>query len=121
MGSVERLDAMRAGAEGCRLVAFGDLRTRLVLRMSADRSWPQERLDELCSQAAECFDRADSEVFAAEFSEAHLDEAIMLAADGIRLFIRPENGESDVICCVCNDAAALAPLASAARAVLSEM
>ena len=45
----------------------------------------------------------------------------MLAADGIRLFIRPENGESDVICCVCNDAAALAPLASAARAVLSEM
>ncbi len=60
MTVADRLDRLRAVADGCSLAAFGDLRTRLMLRVSSDHPWPQERLDELCTQAVRCFDRADS-------------------------------------------------------------
>ena len=121
MGIVERLDAMRTATRGCRLAAFGDLRTRLVLRASAEKSWPQERLDELCTLAADSVGQADGGGMAELFAGAPLDEAIVLGRDGIRLFIRPANGESDVICCVCDTAEALEPLANAARAALRDM
>lgn len=102
MSLVDKLDALRAAAPGCSLAAFGDLHARLVLRSSALRPWPQERLDELCAQAARCFAAADDPAVTSHFASGsgRLDEAILLDPTDIRLFLRSPQDEADLICVV---------------------
>lgn len=104
MSIVEKLDSLRAAAPGCSLAAFGDLNTRLVLRTSAARPWPQERLDELCMQAARCFASADSPGVAEHFLDEgeRIDQAILLEPSEVRLFLRAPEEESDLLCVVCH-------------------
>lgn len=123
MNIVNQLDAVRTAASGCSLVAFGDLRTRLVLRVSAETPWPQERLDELCAQGADCFAKADGTVLQEHFGgpggTGRSHRAIVLGPSDIRLFLRAENDETDMVCCICRSPADLAAVESAARAALS--
>lgn len=114
MTLVEQLDSLRAAAPGCGLVAFGDLNTRLVLRTSARAPWPQERLDELCAQAARCFASTDTGALADHFGGARQTEAVLLEPDSLRLFLRAPKDESDLLCVVCDtvgDYERVAPLA----------
>ncbi|MBL3703233.1 hypothetical protein GI582_11090 [Sulfitobacter sp. BDSS02] len=116
----DRLDALRAATESCSLAAFGDLETRLVLRVSADNQWPQEKLDALCKLAARCFDQADHIAISSDADMA-LDfstEAIVLHPDGIKLFVRSDQVPSDMICCVCHSAADLPILTNGARSAM---
>lgn len=49
------LDECRDKMRGCRLLAFGDLDTGLVLRTSSDHACQREDLDLYCETAAEFF------------------------------------------------------------------
>ena len=122
MSVVEKLDALRAAAPGCSLAAFGDLRTRLVLRASAARPWPQERLDELCVQAARCFAAADSAAVTGHFGAgARLDEAVLLDGRELRLFLRSPADESDLVCVVCRSVDDFDRLAGLARQMVGSL
>ncbi|WP_109464637.1 hypothetical protein [Albibacillus kandeliae] len=124
MTVADRLDRLRAVADGCSLAAFGDLRTRLMLRVSSDHPWPQERLDELCTQAVRCFDRADSSAISSHLlggARGVVNEALELGDNEIKLFVRSDADPSDVICCVCHSLTDLPVLTNAARDVMRDI
>ncbi|SLN53771.1 hypothetical protein PEL8287_02858 [Roseovarius litorisediminis] len=99
----EELDALRKSALGCSLVAFGDARTRLVLRSSHEKAYHREYLDELCIQAANCFELLDAASQADNDSvQERSCEAVVLTASNIRMFVRAEDGGPDFLCCVCD-------------------
>lgn len=123
MSIVDKLDALRAAAPGCSLAAFGDLHARLVLRSSASRHWPQERLDELCAQAARCFSAADDPALTHHFvpEKGRLDEAILLDPTDIRLFLRSPQDEADLICVVVNSVEDFERVAGPARQTVQDL
>jgi hypothetical protein len=93
----------------------------LVLRVDAEGDWPQERLDSLCEDAAQCFRQADSDVLRqAGLSDpaAPSREAVMLGAQEVRLFVRSEIDPNDLICFVCRNAQDVPALAEAAHRTL---
>ena len=99
------LDAIRNSFSGCSLVAFGDSRTRLMLRSSHEQACHREHLDELCAQAANCFnllDAASHDDQGPRSGIARPCEAIVLTTSDMRAFVRAEEGGSDFICCVCD-------------------
>lgn len=55
---ITAMDRLREEMEGCQLVAFADLSARMVLRVSAARKPPQERIDRLAELAAAVLDSA---------------------------------------------------------------
>lgn len=104
MSILGQLDTLRQDVPGCSLVAFADLRTRLVLSVSADTSRPQEQLDEMCFQAANCFEDCDTLVTALNTEEQGVDmctDTIVLTPGETRVFIRNPDGEGEAICCIC--------------------
>lgn len=118
------LDALRAAAPGCQVAAFGDLRSALVLRVSAGRSLPRERLDELCAQAAACLTGPGAASVQAGFlpaGAAALREAILLCPGETRLYLRSEQDPDDVLCCVFDTPAAARAGIDAARATLDRI
>ncbi len=108
MSIVGQLDALRQDLPGCSLVAFADLRTRLVLSVSADSSRPQEQLDEICFQAANCFEDCDTLVTALrsdEQGDQMCNESIVLTPAETRVFVRNPDGEGEALCCICQPTA----------------
>ena len=103
MGIAEQLEEFQTAADGCSLAAFGDRQTRLMLRVSSDSPWPQEKLDALCGQGADCFDLAGSDAVAGQFGAADKDTfgAIHMTARDVRLFFATGEDDSDMVCCVC--------------------
>lgn len=121
MGVEQELNKLRAVSEGCGLAAFADLRTKLVLRVSADGDWPQERLDTLCAEAAQSFRQADSDVLrkaGLSNADAPARETVVLGVQDIRVFVRSEEDPNDMICCVCRSADDVPALAQAAHQAL---
>lgn len=124
MGVVEELFSIRSASPGCSLAAFGDLGSKLVLRVSAESDWPQERLDDLCLTAADCFERTDRAVSDGRFGGLEgevADSAIVLGPADIRLFLRGRSDPSDVICCVCHTPDDIPVVQAAARAALRRL
>ena len=117
------LDTIRTAAPGCSLAAFGDLRTRLVLRVSADQIPPQERLDELCSLGARCFAQADADAVHTYFPGSGNDapnEAVVLGPKDIKLFVRSETDDTDMVFCLCESADAVPDLLRSAQQALRD-
>jgi hypothetical protein len=118
------LDALRNSFSGCSLVAFGDSRTRLMLRSSHEQACHREHLDELCAQAANCFDLLD---FASHDDHSSDDdnvrpcEAIVLTANNMRAFVRAEGGGSDFICCVYDSPHVKIDIVTAAQEALNKI
>ena len=120
MGVEQHLERLRAVTAGCSLAAFGDLRTRLVLRVSADGDWPQERLDTLCVEAAESFRTADGIALrdaGLSDPENKVREAVILGVQEIRVYVRSDIDPNDMICCVCQSAQDVPKLTAASPAV----
>lgn len=100
-----QLEALRHSVPGCTLVAFADLRTRLVLCVSAAKSRSQERLDELCFQAAESFENSDmlaASLGTAKAASHARTSSVVLTPVETRVFIRPPDGDGEALCCVCD-------------------
>lgn len=110
----DNLDRFRGALSGCRLVSFGDLGSGLALRTSSADATPprQERLDAMFREAAQGF-----EVFDACDAPSSTEGAAVIVArrDELRLYLRSGHRQSDLLCCVLTDTAAIAPAAAAAR------
>lgn len=124
MSISEQLDGLRAAIPGCSLVAFGDLDARLVLRSSSDRPRPQERLDELCAQAASVLSDAAGDMMLTQLfgKSGHAPtDAMVLTQSETRIFVRSEGPQADVLCCVCDTTDAARQATAAARSTLQKI
>ena len=100
------LYAMKQGINGCALVAFGDLRTRLTLSAVSDRRRSQESLDQICAQGSRAFKAVDALSKMPAFDDRNRNTAMMKMSGELYVFVRSPENEFDVLFCVCDDAAA---------------
>lgn len=114
MNLSDRLDEMRTEVPGCALVSFGDISTGLALRTSASSKYKQDYLEEIFQQATRNFALSDV------MSEGN-DRVIVATPDELRIFVRTDTGNSDVVCCVCDGSTDIALVARSARKILSDM
>jgi hypothetical protein len=113
----ECLDEMRYGVPGCSLVSFGDLKTGLVLRTSANRQHKQDYLEEIIQQAALNFGVSDT-LSADDGQAEETDHSVIVATPGdVRIFVRSQESKSDVVCCVCDRAEAVTHVRAYAKKV----
>lgn len=124
MGISHHLDTLRAEAAGCVLVAYADLRTKLVLEVSAEKSRPQEELDAMCVQAANCFDDLDflsAEINAPDLIDPSSTRAIVMTPNEARVFVRVQNDETEFLCCVCESSDQIDAISHAANRALQDI
>ncbi len=116
------LDTLRAEVPACRLAAFGDIHTAMILRVSAERNWTQERLDALCRKAVDLLDGpvAISAIEAFDMNSP-AEQAIAMSAKDMRVFVRAGKGDADMVCCVCDLGADAGIVSRAAKAALAEI
>ncbi|MEW9922061.1 hypothetical protein AB2B41_20845 [Marimonas sp. MJW-29] len=117
----EDLKAIMGSADGCSLVALGDLQTRLVLRFVSERSLTQERLNHVCAQANRAFRYVDALRQDVSSETGADDNAMMATPKGYDVFIRSAQNHTDVIFCSCNDMRTAKQLVKHAREFLLKM
>ncbi len=113
------LEALLAAAPDCRLVAYCDLDTRLVLRHVAEPGVRQELLDRLSAEASDAFGlrAAACAMLPPGLSPLREEtEGIRLIDDrGVRLFLRASDAPQDALILLCassEGAEALRPAAA---------
>lgn len=111
----EDLELVKRSYSRCCLVAFGDLRTRLILRVVSDQSFAREHLDQILSQAHNAFLMAEAVKQTDAPAPSTADHAIMISHDGIHLFVRSMSNPSDVLCCICENYDGVDALLASAR------
>lgn len=102
-GLASQLDSLSRSIKGCRLVAYGDLQSELVLLSSGAERRPREYLDELSAEAVRlfhAFDAAELPVSAKALSRTGLT---MLKPTEVRLYMR--GLEADFLCLVSDSTA----------------
>lgn len=99
------LDELRDGTPGCRISAFGDLSSKLVLRSSARGPCTREVLDRMCNSAVSCFSVLDREG-AEEVTDAayYGQAAVMFTPAQSYVFARPDADADDVTLAVMDSA-----------------
>ena len=110
----DRLDELRQAVPSCTLASFGDISTGLALRTSASRLYKQDYLEEVLRQAAQNFELSD---LMAEDN----DLVVVATPDEVRVFVRSNAGNSDIMCCVCENASDIPLVAQSAQKILTEM
>lgn len=115
------LDGLRDNHPGCRLAAFGDLGTRLMLRTSSDDTHPQEYLDRICAQAAQNFALSDKVCPDETASGAGCQDVVIVTPQDARVMVRSADNPSDFLCCICDPAAPLTAIAQEAAQVLQKL
>lgn len=105
MNVTDALDAMRSEIAGCSMVAFADLKSQLVLSVSALGQPGQEDLDALSNAAQLMLDGVVAEgartVWAEADAEAPADAAMLLTEADVRVFLKAPGGAPEALICVC--------------------
>lgn len=114
MSLSDRLDDLRHQVPGCSLVSFGDISTGLALRTSASRQHKQDYLEEILDQAARTFAVSD-------LMSQDNDLVVVATPDEVRIFVRSHIGNSDVMCCVCENATEIPAITRHAQRILADM
>lgn len=94
----DHIHALRAEIPGCRLVAFGDVQTRLMLKASHGAEVRREKLDQLSEEAAFCFEMSDITDCAGQGR----NHVLVLTLEDMRVFVRSAANTSDFLCLVCD-------------------
>ena len=102
---VAHLDTLRQSAPDCRLVAYCDLETRLVLRHAAEPGVRQEVLDRLSQEAAEAFHlhRIARAVLPPNCAPllGETEDIRLIDDRGVRLFLRSPDAPQDALILLC--------------------
>lgn len=111
----QELDALRERLGGCRLAAFADISTRMVLRVSAEGRPRREEVDALCDLAARCLDgKAMPQLF-----DGDPPYSVLIAAqEESRYFIRSLADPSDALLLIVAEPSEQAKVWSAAQDLL---
>ncbi len=100
MAIIDSLGAVIKAYPQTRLVAFADLSSSMILASQGQDDVTQEYLDRLCQQARTSFDDPLFSLSVEAFGEPRA--ALIMGADGIRLFLRSETEPADALCCICD-------------------
>ena len=117
MAIADEINNLREEFDGCTLVAFADLTSKMVLLTSSRKKIPQENLDYLCAEAAIMFKGATARL--------NKDAAPItaLVADGAHtnIYLRNAADADDVLCCVCGPDVDLTAFLTSAQARLDQI
>ena len=100
----EHLDALRAEFPECHTVALADISSGTVLCVSSKQKHPQERLDVLCSTAAELLDGETAQSFSNALAmpqTASMQESVVMAISETYLFLRSPQDPMEAMFCIC--------------------
>lgn len=114
----QHLEALRASQTDCHVVAYGDAAAQIVLRASHDKAYRREHLDQLCAQAATCFEMLGSAARAWRRAE-RATEAIILNGTTATIFVRETAETSEFLCLVCAQGPRLESLVAHGHKTLS--
>lgn len=101
------LDSVSAQVHGCRMVAYADLSSMMVLMTSGDAVVNQDALALLCAQADSCLQSGDL--------------AVIATSTETRVFLRSLAESDDALVCVCAPDGDIANLIPAGRACLAQI
>jgi hypothetical protein len=116
VGVTESLGAVIKAYPEARLVAFADLSSRMILASIGSKTYTQEHLDGLCEQARTSFDDPMFALSVEAFGEPHA--AMVIALDGVQIFLRSESEPADALICVCDHSIDLAGFVATIRETL---
>lgn len=102
-----------------RVVAFADLSSRMILASQGNQVVTQENLDALCEQARTSFDDPLFSLSVEAFGEPHA--AMVLALDGVQIFLRSETEPGDALVCICDHSIDLAGFVAKIRETLEKI
>lgn len=119
MGVNETLGAVITAHPQARVVAFADLSASMILASQGRDDITQEHLDRLCLQARASFDDPLFSLSVEAFGEPH--GAVVMGADGIRVFLRSESEPADALCCICDHGIDLAAFVAKIRVTLESI
>lgn len=123
MSVTDALDALRSELPGCALVAYADLKSKLVLSSSAIGQTGQEELDAQSNVAQLVLDGVVAEgagaVWSAMSPEAPADVAMLLTGRDARVFIRAAGDAPETLICVCAPDSDLAEVVAKGRKTLT--
>lgn len=111
----EDLNALRDRLDGCRLAAYADLSTRMVLQVSADPKPRREDIDALCDLAAQCLDGKNLPVF---FDGEAPYTALLANGDEVRFFVRSLSDPADALILIVKEPVEQSTVWSAAQELL---
>lgn len=125
MNETEILDICRANLNDCELVAFGDLKSELILCASSARSRPREDLDVLCRAAIGYFDAEQNVAKSAQnVDEAAVGVSVGFSAQQSIVCMRTKADCNEFVLAVLNSAEcvdlAVATLDTSARALAGD-
>ncbi len=120
MNVAAKLEELRGALPGCTLVAYADLSSDLTLCVSARVKPPQEQLDALCMTAA-AFLNGLGTVASGEQKAILRDQAVVLTAMDVQIFLRSPKDASDALCCICSGGIDFNIVAQQARATLLQI
>ncbi len=95
MAVVDDLKTLLAGLPGASLIVFADLSSKMILANAMRDRVPQEQLDVIAYQAVVSF--------AAPLAAPDLgtvNQALVIGAGGVKLFIRSQTDQSDALCLI---------------------
>ena len=117
MAIADEINKLREEYDGCTLVAFADLSSKMVLLTSSRKKIPQENLDHLCAEAAIMFKGAAANLN----RDAAPITALVVDGDHTNIYLRNEAGADDVLCCVCGPDVDLNAFLTSAQARLDQI
>ena len=103
IGLADKLDKFRQSLPGCRLAAYGDLMSELVLLSAGDERRPREHLDEISAEAARLFQAADRVDHPGCIADLPRFGLTVILPGELRLYLR--GNDSDFLCLVSDTAA----------------
>jgi hypothetical protein len=101
MGIAEQLNGVRRDFPGCRVAAFADLSSRVVLFASSDARLPQDRLDAFCARAGALLAGPAGQAGAALLGTP-VERVLLPEADGIFVFVRSPDEPDEAVICQCD-------------------
>ncbi|MEM9797854.1 MAG: hypothetical protein AAF919_15280 [Pseudomonadota bacterium] len=109
------LDGLTTRHGACRIVAYADLSSNLVLVTNSGVKAPREALDALCGQAADAFAKPPIA------SPESCDVAIIAHGAETLIYLRHPVVQTDALCCVCGAGIDLPSFVQDARDCLGEL
>ena len=119
MGVVEQVQLVAKAFPLARVVAFADLSSRMILCSAGSEDLTQEHLDRLCRDAMASFDDPLASLAVEAFGDAQ--GALMIDAEAVRVFLRSEVEQSDVMCCICDHGIDLGGFVATLRSTLEQI
>lgn len=120
MSISETLDTLRQSHAGCKVAAFADLTSRIVLRASAETTPRQEVLSVLAAAAHNTLASDLAEMAqAATGSETRIDTAFVLRQNSAQVFVAASANASDALLFDAGGETDLEALAEAGRIALN--